>query len=256
MNLDQVILRMKEIVLEVGKYQLELHRSNKFKIDKKSTQTDLVTEVDKESERMILEKIREYYPLHNILTEESGAFEKHSDYTWIIDPLDGTNNYASGLPIFGISIALAYKEKSIAGVVYLPYLDDLYEAYKGNGAFCNGVRIHCGKTEDLIESIVATGFPYDKHISNENNLDNVNNIVPKIRGIRRLGSAAYDICLVAHGIYDAYWELGIQKWDMAAGQIILEESGGIVEILEHKRPISLIAGNAKIIDSLKNEIIK
>lgn len=256
MNLERILDKMREIVMTVGKYQMEHHRSNDLKIDRKSTQTDLVTEVDKESERLILEKIREYYPLHNIITEESGTFEKESEYTWIIDPLDGTNNYANGLPIFGISIALAYKNKSIAGIVYLPYLNDLYEASKDNGAFYNGEKITCGKNKDLIECIASTGFPYDKHLNSDNNLDNFNKIVPKVQGIRRLGSAAYDMCLVAHGIYDVYWELGIKIWDIAAGQIIVEEAGGRVEILEDKRPISLIVGNDEIVKNLKNEMEK
>lgn len=254
MDLNYVLERMTEMVNEVSKYQLENYRSKNLKIDRKSTQTDLVTEVDKKSEKMIIDKIKEFFPLHNILTEETGTIGTDSDYTWIVDPLDGTNNFACGLPIFGISIALEYKNEIIAGIVHMPYLKETYWATKNNGSYCNGNRINCGAKRELIECMAATGFPYDKHINDENNLNEINKIIPTVRGIRRLGSAAYDLCLVAHGVYDIYWEMGIKKWDVAAGQIIIEEAGGKVQYINSRRKIALIVGNSEIVEIARKKI--
>lgn len=254
MDLNYVLDKMKNMVTEVSKYQLDNYRSDDLKIDRKSTQTDLVTEVDKNSEALIIKSIREYFPLHDILTEETGEIGTDSDYRWIIDPLDGTNNYACGIPIFGISIALEYKGEIIAGIVHMPYLKESYWALKGQGAYCNGEKIICGQKTELLECMAATGFPYDKHINKENNLKEINTLIPKVRGIRRLGSAAYDLCLVAHGIYDFYWEMGIKKWDIAAGEIIIREAKGCVQNIESKRAIAIIAGNLKLVEKIKNEI--
>lgn len=246
--------RLKQLVLDIGNLQKEnLGRTN-LVIDVKSTAIDLVTEIDKKSEEKIIAFLNKYYPSHGILAEESGQSESVSDYLWIIDPLDGTTNYAQGLPIFSISIALTYRSETVLGMVYAPVLDELYYAVKGQGAFLNGQPIHVSPKEKLIDSVLATGFPYDVATHQANNINQFNNLLLKTRAIRRFGSAAYDLASVACGRFDGYWELNLSPWDAAAGILLVEEAGGKVIPYREDRKVSIIAGNSSIVNQIHQEI--
>ena len=189
---------------------------------------NLVTEADRLSEDAIIKIIRKNFPEHNILTEESRGYEKGSDYKWIIDPLDGTTNYAHGFPVYCVSIALEKKGEIISGVVYNPVLEELFVAEKNKGAFMNGKRIYVSKTRELSRSLLATGFPYDIRESKINNLDHFTNFALRSQAIRRAGSAALDLCYLAKGIFDGFWELKLSPWDTAAGSLMVKEAGGEV----------------------------
>lgn len=187
---------------------------------------NLVTEVDKACEEKILKILRRDFPGHDVLTEETGAHSKGSDYKWIIDPLDGTTNYAHGYPCFAASIALLYKESPIVGVVYDPNLDNLFWAARGRGARRNKTRIRVSKERDLKRTLLATGFAYDVHKTRDDNIDHFTNFIKKAQAVRRDGAAAIDVCYVACGRYDGFWEMGLKAWDIAAAVLILEEAGG------------------------------
>jgi myo-inositol-1(or 4)-monophosphatase len=254
-DFNQILIDVKAWVRAVGEIQRQnLGKENLF-IETKSSEVDLVTEVDKKSEEFFLQAIAEKYPDHRVLSEESGENENsRSDYRWIIDPLDGTTNYAQGLPIFAISVALQYKEETVLGVIYIPMLDLLFEAVRGQNAFVNGKKITVGVKSKMKECLLATGFPYDQGYNHDNNTNYVSHFVPLARGIRRLGSAAYDLANVAAGIYDGYWELNLSLWDVAAGILLVEEAGGRVIPLREKRGISLIAGNETVAEMIYQEI--
>ncbi len=253
-DLFSVIDRLKQLVAEIGKLQQENLGSAKLAFAVKSTAIDIVTEIDKRSEEKIIAFIQESYPAHAILAEESGRSEAQSDYLWIIDPLDGTTNYAQGLPIFSISIALAYRGQTILGLVYAPILDELYYAVRGRGAFLNDWPIHVAAKTNLLDSVLATGFPYDVAEHPVNNIDYFTRLLPKTRAIRRFGSAAYDLASVACGRFDGYWELNLSPWDVAAGILLVEEAGGIVRPFREDRKVSIIAGNNSIVGQIYNEI--
>lgn len=191
---------------------------------------DLVTEADHASERLILDAIRDRFPGHAILAEESGdagADNASSQYRWIIDPLDGTTNFAHGYPMFAVSIALEAAGDVVLGVVYVPTLDELYVAERGGGATLNGRPIRVSTTTTLIESLVATGFLYDVSIRGRN-LTHWGNFIHATQGVRRSGSAAIDLCHVAAGRLDGYWEEGLSPWDTAAGGLMVLEAGGVL----------------------------
>ncbi len=200
-------------------------------IETKSNDRDLVTDADRASEHWLVEAIRDQYPDHAILGEEGTgdkALLQKPGYTWVLDPLDGTVNYAQNLPIFCVSVGLLKDGQPLLGVVYVPRLDEMFSAQVGQGATCNGNPIHVSEKALLSQSVLATGFPYDKHESPRNNLDNFSVFTPKVRGIRRLGAAAVDLCFVAAGRLDGYWEEKLHPWDMAAGIVIVQEAGGVV----------------------------
>lgn len=187
---------------------------------------NLVTEADKMSENLIIDAIRQNFPDHGILSEESPAILDGSSYRWIIDPLDGTTNYAHGYPVFCVSIALEKEGEIILGVIYDPTRQDTFVAERGKGAYLNGKRLAVSATPDLNRSLLATGFPYDIRQSKENNLNYFNVMAKEVQAIRRAGAAALDIAYVAAGRFDGFWELKLQPWDMAAGCLIVEEAGG------------------------------
>ncbi len=187
---------------------------------------NLVTEADKMSENLIIAAIRQNFPDHGILSEESPAILAESKMRWIIDPLDGTTNYAHGYPFFCVSIALEKEGRVILGVIHDPTRRDTFMAVRGEGAYLNGKRLAVSKTPDLNRSLLATGFPYDIRESNENNLDNFTVMAKQVQAIRRAGAAALDIAYVAAGRFDGFWELKLQPWDMAAGCLLVEEAGG------------------------------
>lgn len=250
-----------EIAEGVAKIQLSYFRGNDLGIETKSNVADIVTKVDKESEEYIAKAIFERFPDHKILGEEGGfRGNEASDYIWVIDPLDGTTNFSKGLPIFSISIALRHKDETIAGVVYAPYLNELFAASKNEGAFLrnrNGKfeKISVSKKQTLNSAILGTGFPYDKDVNPINNTDNIERIIPHVGDLRRMGSAAYDLCCVACGLLDGYWEMGLKLWDVCAGNLIVEEAGGTVSFYREDRNISEMAGNPQII-SLISKYVK
>lgn len=248
---QDILQDIKAWVREVGKIQRDNLGKKNLLVETKSTEVDLVTEIDKLSEKYFLEAIKAKYPDHSILSEEAGVYgEETSEYLWIIDPLDGTTNYAQGLPVFAISVALQYRKETVLGVIFLPMLDLLFEAVRGQKAYLNGRQISVSKKTNLKECLLSTGFPYDQAVHKDNNTNYVTYFVPRSRGIRRIGSAAYDLGNVAAGIIDGYWELSLSPWDVAAGILIVEEAGGVVIRLEEKRGISLIAANTNIVEQI------
>ena len=187
---------------------------------------DLVTELDVRAESLIIQTIRDNFPEHDILTEESRIPQKGADYRWIIDPLDGTTSYAHGYPFFGVSIAVENRGTVKVGVVYNPLLDELFHAVRGEGSFLNGKAIHVSTTTELKMSLLSTGFPYNIGDYPGRNLNNFNRAVMQSQGIRRDGSAALDLCHVAGGRNDGFWERGLLPWDVAAGSLLVTEAGG------------------------------
>jgi myo-inositol-1(or 4)-monophosphatase len=190
-------------------------------------EVDLLTEVDEEAERVIREELLGTFPTHGMLAEEGGKLAGEEDARWIVDPLDGTTNYAHGLPIFYVSIALERAGKIILGVVHDPIREETYIAERGGGATLNGGPIRVSDTEELIQALIATGFPYDRAEMPEA-LELFGRFAAITRGMRRLGSTALDLCHVASGRLDGYYERGIWAWDIAAGSLLLEEAGGKV----------------------------
>lgn len=189
---------------------------------------NLVTQVDVAAERAVVERIRKRYPDHGILAEEGSAHQADSPYRWLIDPLDGTTNYAHRFPFFCVSIGLQRGDDSVLGVVYDPVRDELFSAVRGGGATCNGNRLSVSTTSALERSLVVTGFAYDPAKSTNTNFRHFEAVSGVVQGVRRTGSAALDLCYVACGRSDAFWELSLSPWDTAAGQVIVEESGGRV----------------------------
>jgi myo-inositol-1(or 4)-monophosphatase len=189
---------------------------------------NIVTDVDLASEQLIRDQIATYYPRHEVLAEEGGLGERRSEYRWIIDPLDGTTNYAHGYPVFCVSIALEYQGEVILGVVYDPTRDELFTAERGGGASLNRRPIRVSDTRDLLQSLLSTGFPYDIRTSSLTNLDHWANFAMNAQALRRAGAAALDLCYVACGRCDGFWELNLSPWDMAAGALIVTEAGGRV----------------------------
>lgn len=189
---------------------------------------DIVTEADRMSEEIILSAIARVYPLHDVLTEESVGISSGSDFRWIVDPLDGTTNYAHGYPVFCVSLALEHRGEVVLGVVYNPIMGEVFTAIRGNGAHLNGERIAVSKTRDLSRCLLATGFPYDIRSSRNNNLNYFIAMATRVQAIRRAGSAALDLAYVAAGRFDGFWELKLKPWDMAAGCLLVSEGGGAV----------------------------
>ncbi|OGE20203.1 MAG: inositol monophosphatase [Candidatus Dadabacteria bacterium RIFCSPHIGHO2_12_FULL_53_21] len=188
----------------------------------------LVTEVDKLSEDIIIDSIKRSFPSHDVFAEESGRRSTSSEYVWIIDPLDGTTNYAHGYPFFSISIALEVDGTVKAGLVYDPVKDEMFSAELGKGAFMNGEAIGVSGSARLDESHLVTGFVHDDARMVEENLRHFSDFIWRARAVRRDGSAALDLCYVACGRFDGFWELGLNPWDTAAGALIVEEAGGRV----------------------------
>ena len=217
-----------EAAVDAGRF---LKRSvGKFKqVDRKLGQeTNLVTEIDRKAEEMIIGRIRQRYPQHDVLGEEFGAQDLQSEYKWVIDPLDGTTNFTHGLPIFCVSVGLERKGELVLGVVYDPNFDELFTAEKGKGAFLNNRRIRVSTTKKLGESLLVTGFPYDIKSRSDGIVKHFENFLKEGQAVRRLGSAALDLCYVAAGRFDGYWENSLNPWDMAAGVLLVQEAGGWV----------------------------
>jgi myo-inositol-1(or 4)-monophosphatase len=192
---------------------------------------DLVTEVDHQSEAMLLGEILRLFPSHQIISEEVGLVPGRAGDQWYVDPLDGTLNYAHDVPIFSVSIAYAREGVVTLGVVYDPMRDEIFAAERGQGARCNGRLLQVSRVTEFKRSLLVTGFPYDAWTSEQNNLDFFGRFAVLTQGVRRLGSAALDLCYVAAGRFDGYWELALNPWDMAAGALIATEAGAVVTTL-------------------------
>ncbi|MBS7372537.1 MAG: inositol monophosphatase, partial [Muribaculaceae bacterium] len=192
------------------------------------------------------------YPSHSILSEESGTDAIESEWQWVVDPIDGTTNFKSGLPYFAISIGVKHHGETVVGVVFAPRLDELYTAVKGEGAMLNGESIHCSQCTTLSQAVVCTGFPYDKAENADNNIAEAVRVIPRVRGFRRMGSASIDICYAAMGVFDAFWELNLHVWDVCAAYLIAAESGCEIHSLRENRGESvLIAPQALVAPMLE-----
>lgn len=216
----------------------------------KGSPTNLVTEMDRRSEGLILEALGAEFPGDAILSEERGTVGGPSSRRWIVDPLDGTTNYAHGIPLFCVSIALEVEGRTRLGVVYDPNLDECFVAERGQGAWLNGERLSVSEAATLNESLVATGLPYNIRETSRNNLAEFAAFSLRCQGVRRMGSAVLYFCYVAAGRLDGYWELRVGPWDAAAGALIVEEAGGRVTNLgggplDPERP-EVVASNGRI----------
>lgn len=226
MDYEHILDIAKEAALTAGKF-LEKNYDRQTEIEFKGA-IDLVTQKDRESQQMIYKIIKDSFPQHSILGEEDLNVEKDKELLWLIDPIDGTTNFAHSLPIFCVSIAFMEKGIPQVGVVYVPLLDELFHAVRGKGAFLNKKQIHVSKKTELGKSLLGTGFPYDRRVSEINNVDHFNKFIVRALCIRRMGSAAIDLCYTAAGRFDGYWELKLFPWDSAAGMLMVEEAGGTV----------------------------
>ncbi|MGE0886095.1 MAG: inositol monophosphatase family protein [Blastocatellales bacterium] len=206
-----------------------------FQIEHKG-RINLVTEADLASERHIKELIASHYPNHRILAEESGAsahaHNSVGEYTWIIDPLDGTTNFSHGFPCYAVSIGVEREGQSVVGVIYDPSRDEMFAAERGAGATCNGQKIRVSGVEKLERALVVSGFPYDVRERMDEYLPAWREFLNHAQGVRRLGAAAIDMACIANGSMDGFWESGLNAWDVAAGWVIIEEAGGRVTKLD------------------------
>ena len=214
--------------------------------------SDFVSEVDGAAEDAIINVLLDVYPNHSILAEESGAQgdPDKSEYQWIIDPLDGTTNFLHGFPHYSVSIALMHKNIPAQAVVYNPSANELFTASRGQGAYLNDHRLRVSKRAQLADCLIGTGFPFREFSNAKAYLAMFEDIMPRVAGIRRPGSAALDLAYLAAGRYDGFWEMGLSPWDIAAGCLIITEAGGLVGDLEgnatHMQSGNLLAGNPKI----------
>jgi myo-inositol-1(or 4)-monophosphatase len=212
---------------------------------------DLVTEVDHQSEAFLLGEVQRDFPDHHILSEESGVIQGDDGHIWYIDPLDGTVNYAHHIPIFCVSIAYASRGSLSLGAVYDPLRDEMFTAERGIGAYLNGRRLHVSSTTELQKSLLVTGFPYDAWNTPQDNFANFVKFAKLTQGVRRLGSAALDLCYVAAGRFDGFWELALKPWDVAAAGLICEEAGARVTNIAGETdyispPQSVVSANPNI----------
>ena len=246
---------------ETGGAVLKEFWGSLFSIKDKGVAGDLVTEADQESEKQILDLLRRLCPTHDVLAEESGKHSTEaSDFLWVIDPLDGTTNYAHQLPIVSVSVALIFRNQLVVGVVLNPLLDECFQAVVGGGATLNNHPIHVSGVKQLERSLLATGFPYDRLQTTDNNYVEFCRFTDRSQGVRRLGSAALDLAYVAAGRFDGYWERGCKAWDNAAGVLLVQEAGGKVTTYDGS-PFDLygervLATNGWLHESMSEVLIK
>ena len=254
---------LREVLLdatkEAGKIILQ-YFDGIFKIDHKDGINNLVTEVDKLSEDKIIKVIRKSFPTHSIISEEVGEMMKPSDYQWIIDPIDGTVNFAHGIPICCVSIGVLHNNELILGTVYNPMMNELFFAEKGKGATLNGQPIKVSAKSNFKTAFLVTGFPYNWPESEQHPIKVFEKLILEGLPIRRLGSAAIDLCWVACGRFDGFWEYNLQAWDVAAGYLIVQEAGGTITNFEGE-PVDVftkqtLATNGLIHDAMVDVIKK
>ncbi len=262
-----------EVALEVARRAGQLLREgfgSNHRFSLKTSRLDLVTEYDRAAEELIIKAIRSEFPQHGLLGEEGSSYRADSEYRWLIDPLDGTTNFAHGYPVFAVSIALARGEELLLGVVYNPVLEELFFAERGRGASLNGSPIRVSEIDSLSRALLATGFPYDPGRIGLN-LRLFERFIYRAQAIRRDGSAALNLCYVACGRFDGFWELDLKPWDIAAGALIVREAGGKVtdfrgrgfslygnEVLAsngrlHPEMVAVLAGRAALDSTLAGE---
>jgi myo-inositol-1(or 4)-monophosphatase len=250
----QFVPAMAEIAREAGALLMGyFHR--RVKVEYKGD-VDLVTEADRASEALITRRIRERWPSHNIMGEEGTRSEQGSEYRWYVDPLDGTTNFAHSYPVFCVSLGVEYRNERVAAAVFDPTRDEMFTAEKGGGALLNGEPIRVSSVSNLAECLVATGFPSHKRHKNPN-IFFYHQITLKTHGVRRAGSAALDLCNVACGRFDGFWEFNLNPWDTAAGVLIVEEAGGRVTRFDGQ-PFRIdsretLASNGRVHDALLRE---
>jgi myo-inositol-1(or 4)-monophosphatase len=230
-----------------------LPKLDKIKVEQKG-RNDFVSEVDRNAERAIIHTIQKHYPDHAILAEESGS-QGDSDYTWVIDPLDGTTNFLHGFPIFCVSVGLMHKNRIEHGAVYDPLRQELFTASRGQGAHLDGRRIRVSKLKSLERALIGTGFPFrDSNIPLSPYMKMLQTVLCNTSGVRRAGAAALDLCYVAAGRLDAFWETGLSKWDMVAGALIIREAGGIISGMDGSEDFldtgHVLTGSPKIYSAL------
>jgi len=222
-QIEDLVPSMESIAREAGSLLMDYFRQ-RVKIEYKGD-ADLVTVADRKSEALILDRVRKQFPSHDVMGEEGARIESGSDYKWYVDPLDGTTNFAHGFPVFCVSLGVQYRGRGAAGVIYDPTRDEMFAAAEGKGAFLNGKPIRVSATARLTDCLVGTGFPSHKRHKNPN-IHFYHQITLKTHGVRRAGSAALDLCNVACGRFDGFWEFNLNPWDTAAGVLIVEEAGG------------------------------
>lgn len=249
-SIDVMVLEACSWAREAGAVQMQFFRSRHLDVKTKLNESDIVTKADRASDALIRDRIHQSYPDHTILSEESGTEQGDSPWRWVIDPLDGTTNYTEGLPFFAVSIGIEYNGEPVAGVVFAPYLNELFHAIRGKGAFLNGEPITVRDNNRLDRAVVSTGFPVDKDVNPDNNLDAVGRVLPHVRGLRRLGAASIDICYTAAGFLDAYWEMNLHIWDIAAARVIAAEAGAEFVRYRPDRNYSILTSTPGIHDSL------
>lgn len=243
-----------DLALRAGEIQRQRYETG-VDVRTKSASIDLVTEVDHACEALIIQELESKRPHDAILAEEGGGQDRgDSDWRWVIDPLDGTTNYAHGFPRFCVSIGIEFRSRTRIGVVYDPLLDELFTAVRGAGAWLGKRRLETSATHEFGEALLATGFAYDVHRSPNDNIERFARVLKVARGIRRDGSAALDLCYVAAGRLDAYWELKLHAWDVCAGSLIVEEAGGRVTDCDGQTPPrsaeEVVASNGLIHETL------
>ena len=266
MNYEAIMTFTMQVAREAG-VLLRAGLTEVKEIDRKSSAIDLVTQFDKAAEALITKRIRAKYPAHKLFAEESGESEGSAEtdpFIWYIDPIDGTINYAHGLPHYAISLALYRGQQPILGIVYDPSRDEMFHVIAGQGTWLTtpqGKRpLSVTDAPDLLNSLLATGFPYDRHTSNHDNTAQFMRILKKCQGVRRLGSAALDLAYVAAGRLDGYWEYKLGAWDIAAGLLLVQGAGGQVSTAKGapltlgSDKISVAAGNSAIHSAILSEI--
>lgn len=234
-------------------------RQTDFRVESKANRQDLVTELDRRVESEIISRIKAVFPDHAILGEETGETTGSAPFQWVIDPLDGTMNYAHRYPIFSVSIAFKAHGVTEWGGINVPALGEMYQAFRGRGAFLGGRRIAVSAVDELSDALITTGFPTTKATDADNNLAEVNAVVPHIADLRRSGSAAFDLAQVACGRIEAFWEYALNAWDIAAGELLVTEAGGqISQIRDNSFPAKkqgILASNGRVHKELHRRLI-
>jgi myo-inositol-1(or 4)-monophosphatase len=247
--MEPTLVFVKDLAKQAGRI-LQDYTTKELDVKHKS-RTDLVTNADHASEKFIIEKIKSEFPDHAINAEESGVLEGKAGHQWFIDPLDGTLNYAHGVPIYSVSIGYAYQGVMTLGVIYDPTRDEMFCAERGKGATLNDMPMQVSRHSDLIDCMLVTGFPSEMGLARDDNMNNFLRFSQLTQSVRRLGSAALDIAYVAAGRMDGFWRNEVYPWDVAAGSLMVEEAGGLVtnifgEADFMKKPLSIVAANPTI----------
>jgi myo-inositol-1(or 4)-monophosphatase len=260
MDLQLVCNEATTIARDAGRLLREAASQQK-RISRKSSDVDLLTEYDQAAEALISDRLRQAFPDHRLVAEEGSHNQQAaSSYTWYVDPLDGTNNFAHGFPVFAVSMALYRASEPQIGIIYDPLRDECFSAVTGGGAYLETahgrMRLRVSTATTLVESLLATGFPYDRHHSQQDNLAQFGAFLKKALGLRRAGAAALDLAYVAAGRLDGYWEFKLNSWDVAAGLLLVQEAGGRVSTIDGRplqltEKLSLLASNGRIHDQMQ-----